>query len=79
MKGKNILILKEIMTTVLEIEGDIEFSNLEQANQLKWDSLAIVNLVVAVESDFGIKIKNEEIEHFISFNKIVSVLESKGL
>ena len=40
---------------------------------------AIVNLVVAVESDFGIKIKNEEIEHFISFNKIVSVLESKGL
>ena len=66
------------MTSVLDLDDNIEFSNLTQKNFAKWDSMAIVNLVVAVESDLGVKIKNEEFKDFISYQNIVSILEKKG-
>tara|TARA_X000000950_G_scaffold289243_2_gene411187 strand:- start:10184 stop:10423 length:240 start_codon:yes stop_codon:yes gene_type:complete len=79
MKSKNTVILKEIITTVLKLKGDVDFLNLEQSNLSKWDSIAIINLVVAVESEFGVKISNNELENFTSFKKIVSILDGKGL
>ena len=79
MKNKNIEILQEIMVSVLDLEGNIEFSDLQQIDVSKWDSLAIVNLVVAVESDLGVKINNDEFVNFISYQNIVSILDEKGL
>jgi len=79
MKNKNIEILQEIMVSVLDLEGNIEFSDLQQVDVSKWDSLAIVNLVVAVESDLGVKINNDEFVNFISYQNIVSILDEKGL
>jgi len=79
MKSKNIIILEEIITTVLKLKGDVDFLNLEQSNLSKWDSIVIINLVVAVESEFGVKISNSELENFTSFKKIVSILDGKGL
>ena len=69
MMEKNIDILKEIMISVLDLDDNIEFSNLKQKNLAKWDSMAIVNLVVAVESDLGVKIKNEEFKRFYFISK----------
>lgn len=79
MIEKNVDILKQIMLSVLDLDDNIEFSKLTQKNLDKWDSMAIVNLVVAVESDLGVKINNEEFKNFISFQNIVSILEKKGL
>jgi len=79
MIEKNVDILKQIMISVLDLDDNIEFSKLTQKNLDKWDSMAIVNLVVAVESDLGVKINNEEFKNFISFQNIVSILEKKGL
>ena len=79
MIEKNVDILKQIMLSVLDLDDNIEFSKLTQKNLDKWDSMAIVNLVVAVESDLGVKINNEEFKKFISFQQIVSILEKKGL
>lgn len=79
MKSKNTVILEEIITTVLKLKGDVDFLNLEQSNLSKWDSIVIINLVVAVESEFGVKISNNELENFTSFKKIVSILDGKGL
>jgi len=79
MIEKNVDILKQIMISVLDLDDNIEFSKLTQKNLDKWDSMAIVNLVVAVESDLGVKINNEEFKNFISFQNIVSLIEKKGL
>ena len=53
MKRKNIDILKEIMTSVLDLDDNIEFSNLTQKNFAKWDSMAIVNLVMLLNQTLG--------------------------
>ena len=78
MRKENVDILNEIIVSVLDLEDDINFCELKQADLVSWDSLAIVNLVVAIESDLGVKIKNEEFENFTSYKKIVSV-NNKGL
>ncbi len=79
MRKENVDILQEIMVSVLELQGDIKFSKLKKEEIASWDSMAIVNLVVAVESDLGVKISNEELEKFSSYESIVSILTKKGL
>tara|TARA_B100000963_G_scaffold351221_1_gene362517 strand:+ start:1441 stop:1680 length:240 start_codon:yes stop_codon:yes gene_type:complete len=79
MRKENVDILNEIMVSVLDLEDDINISELKQADLASWDSLAIVNLVVAVESDLEVKINNDEFESFTSYKEIVSILNNKGL
>ncbi len=43
-----------------------------------WDSLNILNVLMAVESEFGVSISPEEAASFVSVQKIMTVLESKG-
>jgi acyl carrier protein len=44
-----------------------------------WDSLNILNLLMAVESEFGVSISPEEAAEFLSVESIVAVLRSKGV
>lgn len=43
-----------------------------------WDSLAIINLAVAIEGEFGISLTAENVEALVSVRSIVDVLESHG-
>ena len=43
----------------------------------RWDSLAMANLVVVLEEEFGIQIKPADMEQLISFQQILHYLESK--
>ncbi len=45
----------------------------------EWDSLNVLNILMAVEGEFGVSISPEEAAEFVSVEKIVTVLKSKGV
>ncbi len=45
----------------------------------EWDSLNVLNILMAVESEFAVSISPEEAAGFVSVEKILKVLESKGV
>ncbi len=55
------------------------YENISQQNCSKWDSLHHLNLVVELETEFDISLEPEEIAIMNDFNKILEVLESKGV
>jgi len=44
-----------------------------------WDSLNVLNVLMAVEGEFGVSISPEEAASFVSVQKILDVLASKGV
>ncbi len=72
MKEKLNLILKDILKVEIHSE-DININNTP-----KWDSLTHLNLVLALEEEFGIEITPEEIESLYSdYGTIVRFIETK--
>lgn len=45
----------------------------------RWDSLGHMNLVKALEQEFGVKFENDEIVEMVSVAGIIEVLEAKGV
>lgn len=45
----------------------------------KWDSMGQLNLVVELESEFGISLEPEEIGEMKSFNDIIRILKKKDI
>ena len=48
-------------------------------NTVAWDSLAITNIIVALEEEFDIDIELDDAENFISVKNILSIMENKYL
>ncbi|HTU24594.1 MAG TPA: acyl carrier protein [Pirellulales bacterium] len=44
-----------------------------------WDSLNVLNVLMAVESEFGVTVAPEEAAEFVSVERIVAVLRSKNV
>jgi acyl carrier protein len=44
-----------------------------------WDSLNVLNVLMAVEGEFGVTISPEEAAEFVSVDKILNVLKIKGV
>ena len=44
-----------------------------------WDSLKHINLMLAIEEEFGVSLSPEEVESMISFGLIKSVLKDHGI
>ena len=55
------------------------FEDLEFNKTIKWDSLRHIQLVLALEKEFSIKIKTSEIEKLNSYKKIVEELSKKSV
>lgn len=45
----------------------------------EWDSLNLLNILMAVEGEFGVSVSPEEAAEFASVEKIVAVVRSKGV
>ena len=65
----------EILRNILEQE-DIDES-CSQTTCEKWDSMNHLNLVIELESEFGISLEPEEIGQMQSYNDIIRVLKTK--
>lgn len=65
----------EILKNLFELDTVDETCS--QENCEKWDSMGQLNLVVELESEFGVTLEPEEIAEMTSFEKIIKVLKAK--
>jgi len=66
------------MADVLNVDARSIYSDTSRVNNGAWDSLSHINLVVALEQEFGISFDIDEIENMISFENVVQLVESKA-
>ena len=61
-------------------EENLDFSkNLDSVKIQNWDSIMYVTIVFAVEDEFDIKLTQDEILEFSSFDRIFQILRTRGL
>ena len=74
-KSTDILLLKEIFEEVFEIKvSENDFLSMKINDIRQWDSLGHINFLLAVEKRFNVKFKLNEIELFVSIEKIKKFL-----
>lgn len=71
MEKKVLKILKNLF------ELDTIDETCSQSTCEKWDSMMHLNLVVELESEFGVSLEPDEIGQMQSFNDVVRILKSK--
>ncbi len=69
--------IKEIMAAVFEMNpADIKESDNSTTIQ-NWDSLNQMNLIVALEEEFGVRFEDDEIVNLVSFEAIEDSIKNK--
>ena len=79
MQAKNLEKLINIFRIVLALPDDIDVESVRQVSSERWDSMAHVNMIVAIENEFGLTLHAGEYTRMTSFNAIVLLLDEKGL
>ena len=69
--------LKRIFADVFEIAPDRIQPDSSPDNIETWDSIHHLNLVVALEQEFGVQFEPEEIEQLLSFELVEALLREK--
>ena len=68
--------IKNVMSAVFDLQvGEIN-DNTALHNIESWDSLKHMNLIVALEEEFGVKLDDTVIETLINYNIIVATIRS---
>lgn len=70
--------LREIMALTFDVPEATITAETAQANFPKWDSLAHLNLMLALEDAFGLRLSVEEIRRLTSVPAILAHLEAAG-
>ena len=65
----------EILKNLFELDTVDETCSQETCE--KWDSMGVLNLVVELESEFGVSLEPEEISEMRSFKDIMVILKKK--
>ncbi|MCP4049316.1 MAG: acyl carrier protein [bacterium] len=69
-------IVKNVMATVFKVDlKDIE--EISQHTIKKWDSLNHLNLMIALESEFGVSLEPEEIGAMVDIETVCRIIEEK--
>lgn len=71
MKEKLLNIFKETLE-VSDIDECVSQSNCEA-----WDSIKHLNLIIAIEGEFGISLEPEEMEKMVDFATVLKIVEGK--
>ena len=69
--------IKNVMSAVFDIPVDQIKDNSSADTIESWDSLKHMNLVVALEEEFEIEFKDDEIIEMINYPLIIEVLKNK--
>lgn len=67
--------LKQVMATMLKVEVSVIDADSSMDNMPNWDSLRHMNLVLALEEEFGVVIPDEDAGNITSYKLIKLVLE----
>lgn len=65
----------EILKNLFELDNVDETCSQETCE--KWDSMGVLNLVVELESEFGVSLEPEEIAQLVSYKDVIAVLKKK--
>jgi acyl carrier protein len=69
--------LKDLLVDELGLERDKVTSEARFEEDLEVDSLGVVELLMALEDGFGVKIADEEAEKIATVSQAVDIVESK--
>ena len=70
--------LQEVFRAVFDLPAGTEVTKVSQAEQPKWDSLAHVALVAALESEFGVILDVIDSLELTSYEAVRSYLREQG-
>ena len=73
------LSLREIVADVLEISPEEVRPDLSSASVESWDSFRHLQLILAIESEFGVQFDPQQIPELTTVASIEVVLEQKGV
>jgi acyl carrier protein len=69
--------IKQVMADVLDLDPNSIDESTSQDNTITWDSLSQINLLVALEQEFGITFDPTEAESMLTFPDILEILDKK--
>lgn len=67
--------LKDLIVDTLSVDEDEIHPESDFFNDLKADSLDVVELMMAVEENFGIKVPDEELSNLHTVNDVVKYID----
>ena len=70
--------IKEIIAEQLSVEEDAVKMETHLMKDLEADSLDAVEIIMAIEDEFGIEVPDEDAEKFQTVSDIVSYVEDKA-
>ena len=68
--------LKNIMSNLFDIPVDDINDNISTENCEQWDSLQNLNLIIAVEEEFGVSLTDDDVLKIKDFKSIIGILEN---
>jgi acyl carrier protein len=71
--------LRAVFRSSLELPADFDVDSLEYRGIEKWDSLAHMSLVAALEDEFDVMIDTDDVIDMSSFGKAKSILQKQGV
>lgn len=71
--------LQDIIRAVLELPEGADVAIVKKITTRRWDSLAQVSLIAAVEGEFGVSLPVGDYGRFTSYKAIELLLSEKGL
>ena len=69
--------IKQVMADILDLDAGLIDESTTQDNTPTWDSLAQINLLVALEQEFGLVFDAAEAESMLSFQDILDTVDRK--
>ena len=69
--------VKAIMADILLIEGSAINDQSSMDTIERWDSLAQIDVITALEEEFGVTFEVEEFQTMTSFSDIIDILSEK--
>jgi acyl carrier protein len=68
------VIIKQVMSAVFEIPVESISEDASSDNIDNWDSLRHLNLILALEEEFGVSIPDEEVGNMVNYKLIELVI-----
>lgn len=68
--------LQKIFSDIFQNSADV--TKLRMAVSAEWDSLSATELALSIETEFNIKLNNEDMERISSYDAVQRLLEEKG-
>ena len=71
--------LREAFRSALDLPADAPVDELRYQDNEKWDSLAHMSLVAAIEDEFSVMIDTDDVINMSSFGEAVKILGKYGV